>query len=80
MIENSKKWAAARGLVEKSEIHGEDEWRVPIMREFEHKATDRQTRTESVSFETEDTEDTHTNTHYDVHLAVEFGECINNDS
>lgn len=57
MIECSKKWAAARGLVEKSEVHGEEEWRVPVAREFEHKELDRQSASQRVSFDAKDTTD-----------------------
>ena len=53
MIEHSKKWAAARNLIEKSEVHGEDEWRVPVMREFEHKKLDRQS-SQQAGFVTQD--------------------------
>lgn len=35
MIANSKKWAEARGLCQTSEVHGADEWRIPIKRDFE---------------------------------------------
>ena len=35
MIANSKKWAEARGLCQRSEVHGADEWRIPIKRDFE---------------------------------------------
>ena len=54
MIEHSKKWAAARNLIEKSEVHGEDEWRVPVMREFEHKKLDRQSSSQQAGFVTQD--------------------------
>lgn len=54
MIQHSKKWATARNLVEKSEVHGEDEWRVPVMREFENKKLDRQTCAQRVGFVTQD--------------------------
>ena len=35
MIKNSKAWANARGLLTKSDIHGEEEWRLPTHKEFE---------------------------------------------
>ena len=54
MIEHSKKWAAARGLVTKNEVHGEDEWRIPVHRNFEHKKVNRQSTTQSVNFVTKD--------------------------
>lgn len=34
MIEHSRQWALARGLVEKSAVHGEEEWRIPLKRRF----------------------------------------------
>ncbi len=54
MIENSKRWAAQRGLVEKSEVHGLEEWRIPISRTFEHESSDVQTSKQSATFFTQD--------------------------
>ena len=54
MIDHSKKWALARNLIVKSEVHGEDEWRIPVHREFEHKQLDRQSITSGVEFVTQD--------------------------
>ena len=54
MIEHSKKWATARNLIEKSEVHGEYEWRVPVMREFEHNKVDQQKSSQQVQFVTQD--------------------------
>ena len=54
MIENSKKWAQARNLVHRSEVHGEEEWRVPLQREFEFKEQDRKTTSSSAGFVTQD--------------------------
>jgi len=54
MIENSKKWAAQRGLVEKSEIHGEEEWRIPVHRSFEQEVVDQSESKQKVAFRTED--------------------------
>lgn len=34
MIEHSKEWARNRGLLWKNEVHGEDEWRIPLRRSF----------------------------------------------
>ena len=34
MIKNSKEWAKQRGLLEVNEIHGEEEWRIPVSRDF----------------------------------------------
>ena len=54
MISHSKKWAEARGLCFRSEVHGEDEWRIPVRREFEHKNVNRVTNTSQVEFVTQD--------------------------
>ena len=54
MIDHSKKWAQNRGLCEKNEVHGEDEWRIPIAREFKAKELDRQTASQQVSFRAKD--------------------------
>lgn len=43
MIENSKSWAKSRGLyVERSEVHGCEEWRIPTARSFEFTSTNCQ--------------------------------------
>ena len=34
MIENSKRWALARGLLRRNEVHGADEWRIPVRATF----------------------------------------------
>lgn len=34
MIESSRQWAMARGLLEKNPVHGEEEWRIPLKRRF----------------------------------------------
>ena len=34
MIKNSKEWAKQRVLLEVNEIHGEEEWRIPVSRDF----------------------------------------------
>ena len=36
MIEHSRQWALARGLLEKSAVHGEEEWRIPLKRRFKN--------------------------------------------
>ena len=54
MIEHSKKWAQSRGLCERSEVHGEEEWRIPVGREFKAKELDRQTASQQVSFRAKD--------------------------
>lgn len=53
MISNSKKWAQARGLVEKNEVHGQDEWRIPIKREFEFNVRNREEVQHKASYELE---------------------------
>ena len=39
MITNAKKWATARGLTRKNEVHGEDEFRIPTEELFSFKNT-----------------------------------------
>lgn len=34
MINHSKQWAQARGLLEVNPVHGEEEWRIPLKRRF----------------------------------------------
>ena len=54
MIDFSKKWAQSRNLCYRREIHGEEEWRVPVQREFKLKETNRTSTTSSASFVTQD--------------------------
>ena len=44
MVKNAVAWAKERGLKRTSEVHGKDEFRVPVDFNFENKGTDR-TRT-----------------------------------
>ena len=53
MITHSREWAAARGLVTKNEVHGDDEWRIPVMRGFTQTSRDRNTRRATTSFMTQ---------------------------
>ena len=39
MITHSRQWALQRGLLEKNEVHGEEEWRIPKKRRFRHAET-----------------------------------------
>ena len=55
MIKSSKAWAQARGLVETSEIHGKEEWRIPTTRTFEHNKINGSERRQQMSFTAEDT-------------------------
>ena len=50
MIKHSREWAAARGLVQKNEVHGDDEWRIPTMRGFKQVSRDKTVRRSSTSF------------------------------
>lgn len=54
MIENSKAWAMARGLVEKSPIHGEEEWRIPLRRTFSHSEKSGSEVKQKATFEVQD--------------------------
>ena len=54
MIENSRKWALARGLVETNAVHGMEEWRIPVERSFEHTVSKSHETKQKVNFVTED--------------------------
>lgn len=54
MIENSRKWALNRGLVERNPVHGTEEWRIPISRSFEHSTSKSHETNQKVSFTTQD--------------------------
>lgn len=54
MIENSKKWAIARGLLEVSEVHGKEEWRIPVSRKFGHLTKTGQMTKQKTTFQVED--------------------------
>ena len=45
MIKNSRKWAMARNLLRKNEVHGAEEWRIPTKASFQHTATTGQSST-----------------------------------
>lgn len=34
MIDNSKEWAKQRGLLQRNEVHGKEEWKIPTDRTF----------------------------------------------
>ena len=55
MIDNSYNWALARGLVQKSEIHGKDEWRIPTKRSFKSMTQRGQETRRCASTEMQDT-------------------------
>ena len=57
MIKNSKAWAQARGLCETSEIHGKEEWRIPVERKFEHNKINGTESRQHMSFVAEDRDD-----------------------
>ena len=61
MIKHSKAWAEARGLVQKSPVHGEDEWRIPTMRSFKEVSRDKRIRRASTSFTTQASVHVHIN-------------------
>ena len=39
MIDSSKEWARSRGLLWTSEVHGAEEWRIPLKRRFKKTET-----------------------------------------
>ena len=52
MIENSKNWAKTRGLyIERHEVHGCEEWRIPTTREFEFNKRNQQSAEYTGRFE-----------------------------
>ena len=54
MIENSKNWAKARNLYrERNEVHGCEEWRIPVASSFEFNTTNRESTEFSGSMELE---------------------------
>lgn len=42
MIENSRKWALARGLHRTSEVHGREEWKIPLKETYSFKTGSRE--------------------------------------
>ena len=54
MITNSKAWAAARGLVRKSPIHGEDEWKFPMEETFEQEKSKGSRSSQGMHFEAQE--------------------------
>lgn len=43
MIASSKEWAKKRGLLQRSEIHGQEEWKIPVEKSFEYENEKSQT-------------------------------------
>ena len=57
MIAHSKEWARSRGLLQKNEVHGKEEWKIPTDREFMFKNETEQSSTARGSMEVEDYSD-----------------------
>lgn len=54
MISNAKRWATARGLTRKNEVHGLDEFRIPTEELFSFKNTRKREAEGSGSMQVED--------------------------
>ena len=57
MIAHSKEWARSRGLLQKNEVHGKEEWKIPTDREFMFKNETEQSSTARGSMEVDDYSD-----------------------
>lgn len=50
MIKNSREWARARGLLQRNEVHGREEWKIPTSRKFAYdNKTKQQTKQTGVT-------------------------------
>lgn len=54
MIKNSREWARQRGLLQRNEVHGKEEWKIPTDREFEFANETAQESTARGSTQVED--------------------------
>lgn len=54
MIEFSKNYAISKGNLRKSEIHGRDEWKLPLRESFKFTATNRESAEATASAQVED--------------------------
>ena len=54
MIDHSKEWARQRGLIQKNEVHGREEWKIPTDREFSFANETSQSATARGSMAVED--------------------------
>ena len=50
MIDNSKRWATARGLVRTNEVHGAEEYKIPTKEEFLFRNDESQSAKQTGSF------------------------------
>lgn len=54
MIANSKEWARQRGLLQRNEVHGKEEWKIPTGRTFRFNNETSQETTSRGTMEVED--------------------------
>lgn len=54
MIKTSYQWALTRGLTRKSEIHGKDEWKIPLKETFKFSNTNTESGEATGSMEVQD--------------------------
>ena len=54
MINNAKRWATARGQTRTNEVHGLEEYKIPIHESFLFKNTEKQSVKQNGSFEVQD--------------------------
>ena len=54
MIKNSYQWALSRGLARKSEVHGKEEWKIPLKESFSFQNTNIESGEATGSTEVED--------------------------
>lgn len=51
MIKNSIRWATARGLTRTNEVHGEEEYKIPLEEEFLFRNSEKQSCKQKASVE-----------------------------
>ncbi len=68
MIDNSKEWAKQRGLLQRNEVHGKEEWKIPTDRtfSFENKNTQSSSATGSMMVQ----DQTILTDHFPFHLTL----------
>ena len=54
MISNSRQWALARNLLRRNEVHGAEEWRIPVREVYRHRTVKGQSSEMKGTLEVED--------------------------
>lgn len=70
MIEKSKQWAMSKGLHRTSEIHGKEEWKIPLRESFDFTHTQTETAEATGAMDVED------RISDKVHIVLAYGICM----